>query len=150
MPVMIRLNRLSPSATRNTSITECVPEPVIPQVDDHVIPHRDDVRGVVGAVLVAHRLLPLQRADGSLMARRSFDVVDVTEMVVHWHAGRSQSEIAASLGVDRKTVKKYLAPALEAGIVPGDAPRTQEQWAAQCGRGGRDWSTRGCGRPPGR
>jgi transposase len=63
------------------------------------------------------------------MARRSFDVVDVTEIVVHWHAGRSQSEIATSLGVDRKTVKKYLAPALEAGIVPGDEPRTGEQWA---------------------
>jgi transposase len=63
------------------------------------------------------------------LARRSFDVVDVTEILVHWHAGRSQSEIATSLGVDRKTVKKYLAAAVEAGIVPGDQPRTQAQWA---------------------
>lgn len=57
-------------------------------------------------------------------------MVDVTEILVHWHAGRSQSEIATSLGLDRKTVKKYLAPALEAGVAPGDEPRSQEQWAA--------------------
>ena len=56
-------------------------------------------------------------------------MVDVTEILVHWHAGRSQSEIATSLGVDRKTVKKYLAPALEEGIVPGGEPRSQEQLA---------------------
>src|SRR5664280_2057149 len=63
---------------------------------------------------------------GSLMARRSFNVVDVTEILIHWHAGRSQSEIATSLGVDRKTVKKYLTPAIEAGVVPGDGPRSGE------------------------
>ena len=68
---------------------------------------------------------------GSLMARRSFDVVDVTEILVHWHAGRSQSEIAISLGVDRKTMKKYLAPALAAGLRPGDEPRTGERWTEQ-------------------
>ncbi len=56
---------------------------------------------------------------GSLVARRSFNVVDVTEILIHWHAGRSQSEIATSLGVDRKTVKKYLTPAIEAGVSPG-------------------------------
>ena len=56
-------------------------------------------------------------------------MVDVTEILIHWHAGRSQSEIGTSLGVDRKTVKKYLTPAIEAGIVPGDAPRTSEEWA---------------------
>src|SRR6266545_3166749 len=46
------------------------------------------------------------------MARRTFDVVDVTEILIHWHAGRSISEVAASLGVDRKTIRKYLAPEL--------------------------------------
>src|SRR5438105_2026268 len=54
------------------------------------------------------------------MARRSFEVVDVTEILVHWDAGRSQSEIATSLGLDRKTVKKYLAPVLEAGLEAAD------------------------------
>ena len=56
-------------------------------------------------------------------------MVDVTEILIHWHAGRSQSEIATSLGVDRKTVKKYLAPAIEAGIVPGDQARSGQAWA---------------------
>ena len=53
-------------------------------------------------------------------------MVDVREILIHWHAGRSQSEVATSLGVDRKTVKKYLSPAIAAGIVPGDEPRTGE------------------------
>lgn len=63
------------------------------------------------------------------MARRSFDVRDVTEILVHWDAGRSQSEIADSLGLDRKTVRKYLRPAIEAGIEPGSG-RSQEEWSS--------------------
>ena len=38
------------------------------------------------------------------MARRTFDVIDVAEILVHWHAGRSLNEMAGSLGVDRKTL----------------------------------------------
>ena len=38
------------------------------------------------------------------MARRTFDVIDVTEILMHWHAGRSKNEMAESLGVDRKTL----------------------------------------------
>ena len=44
----------------------------------------------------------------------AISVVDVTEILIHWHAGRSQREIATSLGVDRKTVKKYVRPAIAA------------------------------------
>ena len=40
------------------------------------------------------------------MARRSFYVIDIVEILVHWYAGRSQHELAASLGVDRKTIRK--------------------------------------------
>jgi transposase len=57
-------------------------------------------------------------------------VIDITEILVHWYAGRSQHELAASLGVDRKTIRKYLAPALAAGITPGGPTRSQDQWAA--------------------
>lgn len=64
------------------------------------------------------------------MARRTFDMVDVTEILVHWHAGRSRSEIATSLGVDRKTVKKYVAPAVEAGLVPGGPAKPVAEWEA--------------------
>ncbi|HEY3260590.1 MAG TPA: IS21 family transposase [Pseudonocardiaceae bacterium] len=55
-------------------------------------------------------------------------MVDMTEILVHWDAGRSQSEIATSLGLDRKTVKKYLTPAIEAGLEPGSG-RSQAEWA---------------------
>jgi hypothetical protein len=46
-------------------------------------------------------------------------MVDLIEIYVHWFAGRSKSEIAASLGVDRGTLRKYVAPAEAAGIRPG-------------------------------
>lgn len=55
------------------------------------------------------------------MARRSFDVIDLTEILVHWYAGRSQNEMAVSLGIDRKTIRKYVAPA-EAGIADCRGP----------------------------
>src|SRR5262245_54793539 len=63
------------------------------------------------------------------MARRSFTVVDITEILVHWFAGRSINEMSMSLGVDRKTIRKYVAPAIEAGMNPGGRPLTAAQWA---------------------
>src|SRR6204780_3213933 len=65
---------------------------------------------------------------GGPMARRTFDVIDVTEILVHWHAGRSLNEMSQSLGVDRKTIRKYVAPAVAAGIVPGGAARSEGEW----------------------
>ncbi|MFF7988039.1 IS21 family transposase, partial [Streptomyces sp. NPDC007901] len=56
-------------------------------------------------------------------------MVDITEIYVHWYAGRSKSALAASLGVDRKTVRKYLAPAEASGITPGGPPMTETDWA---------------------
>src|SRR2546430_14202817 len=64
------------------------------------------------------------------MARRTFDVVDVTEIFIHWYAGRSISEVSVSLGVDRKTIRKYLAPAVAAGMAPGGPAMSQQGWAA--------------------
>ncbi|MEU2625340.1 hypothetical protein ABZ642_45910 [Streptomyces sp. NPDC007157] len=49
-------------------------------------------------------------------------MVDIVEIYVHWYAGRSKNQVPASLGVDRKTVSKYLAPAEEAGITLGGPP----------------------------
>src|ERR1700746_3116247 len=63
------------------------------------------------------------------MARRTFDVIDIIEILVHWQAGRNNSEIAQSLGVDRKTVRKYAAAAEAAGMSPGGAPVAEERWA---------------------
>jgi transposase len=64
------------------------------------------------------------------MARRTFDVVDVTEILIHWYAGRSINEVSASLGVDRKTIRKYLAPAVAAGLRSGGPAMGQADWAA--------------------
>jgi hypothetical protein len=63
------------------------------------------------------------------MTRRTFDVVDVTEILIHWHAGRSQLQLADSLGVDPKTVRKYTAPAIAAGMAPGGPPGSPQRWA---------------------
>jgi len=54
------------------------------------------------------------------MARRTFDVIDICEIFVHWHAGRSKNEVAESLGLSRNTVRKYGAAAEAAGMC---APR---------------------------
>jgi transposase len=63
------------------------------------------------------------------MARRTFDVIDLIEVFEHWWAGRSQVQISESLGIDRKTVRKYLTPAEAAGIVPGQDPALSvEDW----------------------
>jgi len=55
-------------------------------------------------------------------------VIDVTEIVVHWHAGRSLNEMSHSLGVDRKTIRKYVAPAVAAGITPGGPSKGEGEW----------------------
>jgi transposase len=62
------------------------------------------------------------------MARRTFDVIDVTEILVHWHAGRSLSEMSQSLGADRKTLRKYVAPAVASGIAPGGPAKSEREW----------------------
>jgi len=69
------------------------------------------------------------------VARRTFDVIDICEIFTHWHAGRSKSEIAVSLGLSRNTVRKYLAAAEAAGMVPGGPVVGQEEW----GRLAREW-----------
>ncbi|MBF6302984.1 IS21 family transposase, partial [Nocardia amamiensis] len=56
-------------------------------------------------------------------------MVDIVEILVHWHAGRSQSQIATSLGLDRKTVKKYVDPAIAAGLSPGGPQRSPAEWS---------------------
>jgi transposase len=69
------------------------------------------------------------------MARRTFEVIDIVEILLHWHAGRSKNEIAASLGVDRKTIRKYVGPAEAAGLVPGGPPVAEAEWTARA----REW-----------
>jgi transposase len=63
------------------------------------------------------------------MTRRSFDVIDVVEILQHWHAGRPKAQIAVSLGIDRGTIRKYLGPAEAAGLAPGGPPLSRAEWA---------------------
>ena len=56
-------------------------------------------------------------------------MIDVVEVLVHWHAGRKVGELCSSLGVDPETVRKYVAPALAAGMVPGGPPLSEAVWS---------------------
>jgi hypothetical protein len=69
------------------------------------------------------------------MARRMFAVVDVVELLRHWQAGDSLSQMARALGLDRKTVRKYTGRAEAAGLVPGGSHLSQAEWAAKV----REW-----------
>lgn len=62
------------------------------------------------------------------MARRTFDVIDVVEILQHWQAGRPKSVIADSLRIDVKTVRKYVAPAVAAGMSPGGPRLSRAEW----------------------
>lgn len=57
-------------------------------------------------------------------------MIDVVELYQHWHAGRRVGELSTSLGLDPKTVRKYLAPPIAAGITPGGPPLGAEEWRA--------------------
>jgi transposase len=63
------------------------------------------------------------------MARRTFDVVDIIEILVHWQAGRKNSEIAQSLGVDRKTVGSTPRRRRLPGWRRAGCRRGEERWA---------------------
>ena len=56
-------------------------------------------------------------------------MIDIVEVLQHWHAGRKKAVVASSLGVDRGTVGKYVAPAVAAGLAPGGPPLTRAEWA---------------------
>ncbi|HET6874842.1 MAG TPA: IS21 family transposase [Acidimicrobiales bacterium] len=56
-------------------------------------------------------------------------MIDVVEVLQHWHAGRPKSVVASSLGLDPKTVRKYIAPAEEAGLAPGGPTLSRAEWA---------------------
>ena len=59
-------------------------------------------------------------------------MIDVVEVLQHWHAGRPKTVVAASLGVDVKTIRKYVAAAEAEGIRPGDGLVSDRAgWAAR-------------------
>lgn len=77
-------------------------------------------------------------------------MIDIVEILTHWYAGRSQHELAESLGVDRKTLRKYTAPAIAAGLEPGGPPMTEADWRTLVIEWFPQLADTGCGRCPGR
>jgi len=69
------------------------------------------------------------------MARRTFNLIDVVEILQHWYSGWTKSQVAASLGVDQATVAKYVAPADAAGLVHGSPAMSEEAWRSRV----REW-----------
>ncbi len=62
-------------------------------------------------------------------------MTDFVEMFRHWNAGRSQVQIYQALNIDRKTIRKYLAPALAEGLQPTpDETFDEEAWRARIQR----------------
>ena len=61
-------------------------------------------------------------------------MTDFVEMFRHWNAGRSQVQINEALNIDRKTIRKYLAPALAEGLAPCPEEFDEELWRARIGR----------------
>ena len=64
------------------------------------------------------------------MVRRSFAVRDIAEILIHWQANRPLRQVARSLGVDRNTVRKYVALAVGLGYRPGQTNLSLQEWAA--------------------
>ena len=97
---------------------------VIPHLVRHEIPHGDDGASSSGGLARGSRSPPVRQAarTGAVMGRRTFDVVDLVELFTHWEAGRSQSQIADILNLDRKTIRKYTALLAELGLEPGGPP----------------------------
>jgi hypothetical protein len=118
-------------------------------------------RNSPGGMVSGVRLGPRDHAESFLiremrkpMAGRTFDVVDVTEILIHWYARRSISKVSTSLGVDRvpplassqaasnwarSTVLRTAAPVGEAGSLRigrpvAVNPTTTSSWPAVLGQ----------------
>ena len=75
-------------------------------------------------------------------------MTDFVEMFRHWNAGRSQVQIHQALNIDRKTIRKYLAPALAEGLqpVPGRGRSTRSCGGREYSAGSPSWLIRWRGR----
>ena len=62
-------------------------------------------------------------------------MIDLIEVYTHWYAGRPKLAVAESLGLDVKTVRKYVRPAEAAGLTPGGPPVSEQEWRAKV----REW-----------
>ena len=61
------------------------------------------------------------------MAYKEVHRVEIEEVIRRWQAGNSRRSIAAGTGLSRETVRRYLAAALEAGVVQEGPAPTEDQ-----------------------
>ncbi len=66
------------------------------------------------------------------MAYREVTMIEITEVLRQWVAGARRKQIARRLGLEPKTVRRYLRPAARGGLKPGmdAAALTEERLAA--------------------
>ena len=57
-----------------------------------------------------------------------FVVADVVEVLQHWQAGRSERQLARSVGMGRNRVARILAAAEAAGLSPADPALSRAEW----------------------
>ncbi|MDA8198468.1 MAG: hypothetical protein M0Z54_03405 [Thermaerobacter sp.] len=62
------------------------------------------------------------------MGRREFTRCDGLDIWEHWHAADSLGALERNLGVDRHTLRKYVALAEAAGCRPGQPGATRAAW----------------------
>jgi hypothetical protein len=75
-----------------------------------LVPGRDE-GSTRRAPCITRRLAQHPTERGPEMARGQFEMIDIVEVLQRWHAGRPKSVVASSVGIDDKTVRKYVAPA---------------------------------------
>lgn len=62
-------------------------------------------------------------------------MTDFVEMFRHWHAGRSQVQIHEAVGIDPKTIRRYVAPAVAEGVEPApEEPLDEQLWRERIGQ----------------
>jgi len=62
------------------------------------------------------------------MAYREVTMIEITEVLRQWLAGARRKQIARRVGVDPKTVRRYLRAAERCGLTPGmDAAALSEE-----------------------
>jgi hypothetical protein len=102
-----------------------------PTLVGHVIPYGDDGRAVALWVLLAvhaHLLRPFGGPDGSGDGQEEFGRGG-SDRVVRALGGRQVAGAVRGGPGPGPTVGKYLAPAVEEGLVPGGPPAGEAMWA---------------------
>jgi biotin operon repressor len=64
-------------------------------------------------------IVVLNKETGGAMARRHILMDEIVEGIYRWHKGGSGQTISRVLGMDRKTLRKYLEMARQCGVVRG-------------------------------